>query len=449
MLVFCAIAALVYIPAVLTGEQGALQQVGHIQSTDQFPGDPWDVINVNGPFAVTPAWEAHSTNLSGTADLHLLIGANGGTSNAYQIATAEGIDLSLDETGIYHGAVGTNDAFVVGPPIFDLNGSCCAAYEGVVENGQLLTALTFPGSNTEEVAIPVDPPYTATSTNLGTGPRLSAWYENSKNRVVASTYNTSLNQVQVFARTPPGAFMPVTAIGMDSVFANTHWGQASSPDAGKIFIVGRNGGPVNVTQIDTITGNQDWVHQIDFVPTSPSGFVYQQCCYAQGVDLPGGGSGDGLACVSPSDTEVDICLVAPVGGSSPPQYSQCVSFPGAVTDRQAFSCDGPIITYHRPDPDLTGVLTSVINCNGLEAPCTSITEEDNSRNIVFSAFPPDTLHVQGASFPLITDQTILLEGTGTNSVNVQTIRLPMSFFNNETGDLSQYPVVVGGSLESP
>lgn len=199
-----------------------------------------------------------------------------------------------------------------------------------------------------------------------------------------------------------------------------------------------------VTQINAVTGQHDWEHQFDFTASPPSGFPYYQCCFAQGVDFPDGSNGDGLACVSPGLTEVNVCLMGPVGGSSPPQYTQCVSFPGVVGDRQGFTCDGPMITYRRQDPDGTGVLTSLINCNGVESPCTAITVEDNSLNIIASAFPPKVLQIQGVYYPLITDQTIAIDVTQSNTVNVSAVNLPMSFFNNETGNLTQYPNNVGG-----
>ncbi len=442
MLVICAIAALVYIPAVLTGEQGAWQQVGQIPSTDEVPTIVLDEINIDGPFGVTPAWEVATTNATGSADLHVLIGSNGSGSNRYQIATAGGLPVRVTSNHIHVDVITTN-ASSVGSHIGDLDGSCCAAYEGGAYESAILTALSFPGSNTEVVEISVDPPYTVVSSDLGAGPQISAWFEFQKNRNIASTFGTSTNAVDVLTQTPPGDWAQLTTVGRDSVFNNTHWGQASSHDGSKIFITGRHGGPVDVTQIDADTGVHDWEYQIDFVASPPSGFVYQQCCYAQSVDFPGGGTGDALACVSPDDAGVDISLFGPVGGPNPPQFFQEVSFPGAVTDRQAFSCAGGMIYYHRPDPDGTGVLTSVINCNGLAGPCTSVTHEDNTRNMVFSAFPPDSVIVQGVHYPLITDQTIVIEGTETNIVNVVALDLPISFYNHEAGDLTQYHNVVG------
>lgn len=449
-LVAGAIAALVYIPAVLTGAQDPWQQslvLGPGPTPTPEPVlDKMDDIPVDGPFAVTVGYEFVSST---SVDLHLLVGANDGTGNTYRLATGEDIPTVLLGTNVVRLFVPGDEPFIPLQTITVLNGSCCAADQGFVDNGIFHTILTTPGLNTQEALISVLSTNTASLVDFPGSSQLSAWLDMLTNAdLVASTYNTSTSQVQIFTRSPSGAWTPLENVPMDSPFTNSHWGQASDPDGDKIFVIGRNNGPVQLTQVDAGTGNQDWTTQVDFQAAPPTGFRYFQIDWSGQVDLPGGGTGDAIAFFSPSDTEVDIGLVAPVGGPSPPNYLQIVTFPGSVTDRQAFSSDHGIIHLHFPDPDGTGVQTSVINCNGLAGPCTHKTYKDDSRDILWSGFAPDTMVVQGSVGTVIPDRRIIVEGTPSNVVSVWAGDLPQVVHNHESGEL-QWNNVVGGSEERP
>jgi hypothetical protein len=452
-LVAGAIAALVYIPAVLTGEQDPWQEGSPLgptpTETPVFVFEPLDSIPVNGAFAGTVGYgESSPTGV----DLHVVIGANAGTGNTYRLATTEDVPAGYGVVGsnpVVRLRIPAGSPFSVGPTIPPLNGACCAADQGIVDGGQFHTTLTTPGFNTQEALILLTGTNATSLVDFPGNPHLSSWLDLMANGdLVASTYNTSAGEVQIFTRPVVGTWTPLADVPMDSPITNSHWAQASDPDGGKVFIMGRDGGPVLIRQIDAATGNTDWSTQVDFQSTFPSAFRYFQVDWAGLVNLPGGGTGNGLAFLSPSDTELKGGIVAPVGGPSPPTYLQLLTFPGAVADRQAFSSDGGMIYVHYPDPDGSGVITSVINCNGLAGPCTHTTMEDDSRDIIWSGFASDSMLGQGGYFRVLFDRMVIVEGTGTNAVDVWAADLPQVIHNHESGEL-QWNNVVGGVPEGP
>lgn len=442
VLVICAVGALVYFPAVLTGTQSPWQLHGKLsganidESTD-FETNQWDQLPIGQSFAGTPAIDVQTTNSFGTADLHVLVGSSGTGGNVYQLATVEGIPSEIDAGGNLRLTITGGEAWMVKPELPPLDGACCAAPEGFVEGGLFHTALTTPGFNSHEVAILPDPPYTVTASSLGTGSRISTDVERLEKILVGSTYSTTSNVLQVYTRPPSGNWNILTAVPCDSVFSNSHWGQVSNPNGSKTYVVCRNNGPVELTQIDLVSGLVDWTTQVDFLPTSPTGFTYQQADWPGPVKLPTGDSGDAVAFVSPSDTEVNVGLVAPVGGPNPPTFVQDVTLTGAVTDRQGFTAKGSMLTYYYPDPDGVGSITAVINCGNLSVPCTALTMEDNTRTPVWSAMPPNTYVGTNDTYWVVPDRAVVIEGSS-SEVTISTIDTPFFYGNFESGDTSQY-----------
>lgn len=439
------ILALVYFPTTLTGDQGgrSYDRSTVLATPTPVATTEWGQANVPGSFGVTPALDVTGISPSGTAELHVLVGRNTGTNNTYQVHSCGPIPAQLGPGGELRVIVPESNTCTQGSDITALNGYCCASQNGYGVD-DFVRALAEPSDTTiRELSIPDTPPYQPTTVAVAPGGHVSSTMEFVANLFLGSTYNNGTGRVELYTRPPGGSWSQLSTVPCAGPFAGDHWGVTGSPDGEHAFTICRNGPVVSVTQTDTSTGVNNWTYPLDTVPSPPSGFYYYQCCHTGPIRFPDGSTGDALACSTPSDDIIRGSIVGKVGELTPPTIIQSTTFPGAVPDRQAFTCEGPMVFHHGAHPDGTGVRTIAMNCASLTGPCSSMVWEDTSRSPQFASFIPPYAFYQATPLPVIEDRMIVVEG-GNGTVGYYTLNLPMSFFDNEDGTLDQWHGVVGG-----
>ena len=142
-------------------------------------------------------------------------------------------------------------------------------------------------------------------------------------------------------------------------------------------------------------------------------------------------------------------MLGGVGELTPPQFEQCMEFPGFSSgDRQAFTCSNKMMVHHGLDLDGTGVRTTVVNCGDLSGECCALIQVDDGRSPQFASFTPDYAIVDGSPVPVIEDRMIVVEGEN-GLIVYYTYDVPFTFNNLETGGLHLWDNVVGGPPEGP
>ena len=214
-----AIVALVYIPAVLTGDQG--DHRGAVL-TDVFHTTEWDQIDVTGGFGVTPAHQVTDVGGYGV-QLQVQVGHNPGAGNTYQPHWCDQIDADLRSDGTLLVSVPESNTCTQGPDNPAFTGWCCASQQGYADDDFVMMIATAPGLLTQEASVPTTPPYVPTTIPMAPGGHISSTMEYLINLYLGSSYNTGTGQVDFYTRPPGGPWSPLTSVTCDGPFAGDHW----------------------------------------------------------------------------------------------------------------------------------------------------------------------------------------------------------------------------------
>lgn len=442
-----AIAALVYFPVVMAGDSGwgPVRGIGGFSSIKAATVSQ-EQLPVANPFGVTIAND-FGTPVDTNMTALVLVGSNGGGGNQYDMAEISGIPFTVDSQGNFRTAATGNEPLTLGPNLPALFGACCAAPFGFVADGFFNTAITTPGNNTQEVSIQTSAPYTVTFNDLGPGVHVSSFYDAVQGRFVASTYNLSTGRVQIYTREMGSStWTPVNSVPCDSPFSNVHWWQITNTDGSKTFVMCRNGGPVELSRVDLTTGNLDWTVAVGSMPVLPSEFTYFHGDLTGELNLPGGGSGEGMAFLIPAATN-SVGVVADVGTPAPPMITTSTTIPGQVSDRWSFKARGPIVTGRIRGPDGTGAQTMGFNFGDLSAPPTTLILDDDSNTPIFGGSPPDSVATTNDTLFVLPQRDTYIDATATNltSTAVDTVT---AFSTHENGTATEWSSFVGGT-DSP
>jgi len=313
--------------------------------------------------------------------------------------------------------------------------------------GAIQTAATAPGVNLRAVEVsPGSPPVMTTSPIAG-GNNSSTTYEAFPDGLLVSTYNVNTDEIDLYRKLWDTSWESAASVSnCDGTYDGVHFDTTVSPHGDHAFVSCSHGSNVWVHQVDLATGGTDWSKNIQVVQSSQNAFFYYTCTLTGPLKLPDGSTGEGLACLAPDNNNTNVVVTAPIGGSSPPQYTKSVTLAGSTGDRQDIKADAKMVYVVRSDPDGTGLLAHAINFNDLTGTPSVITQEDNSINANYASFAPDlvatnTLTVTQVISVTINPHPVAVGGNGT--VGVYTIDFPNSFANQEDGTLGGWDRVVG------
>ncbi len=462
--------AVVALPAVLSLPAALSEQPGEPLATapdvpaaailGDTSGITWFEVPTSSPFGVTPTTAIEPDGGGGfQAQLFVETGHNAG-SNIYSHYSCDPVaaELLSDTAGDY---------IQLDPPDSDTcafegdlavtSGSCCASPQSWYEDGHLHYAGTASGQTlTDYDVVPGSPP-TATAVSIEElTNRLSATLDRSAGGLVASGYNTLGQQLDLFFHLDGGSWAALSSLTCDGPTTNYHWDTATDPTGDRLWVACRSGGNVRVSQLSTSGGGPEWSQIVDS-PGNSSSFHYEQADFCGPIDLGGGNQVPGVAVLSPSPTGTKICVLAGVGGPTPPTAVECASIPGSAPDRQLFECDGSMVYYHGAAPGGSGVRDIAVNCGRMDGPCIYEESTDPSRDVTFAGGPQD--YEAFATVPDARGVTTILPiryrrllfaegynpaGTASDVVRFGVLRVPFYFDNFESGDLRFWSSAVSG-----
>ncbi len=260
------LSALLSVPALLSMEGESDGLAAESLGAPNGPGNStlwseWASFPLADNFGGTPSFEiAEETPGNYTMRFEVEVGRSAGP-NSYTHFDCDGVPTIFDTDP-------SGDYAAVDPPLINtctqrgvltaMSGACCASEHGFDDAGQSHFGATFVGPLLHEVIVSDGPPPTASSTSVHAGQaRLSTGFERMLDSYLATAYNTTLNQLAVYKRATAGSWAPLTTVPCDSPFSNYHWGTAFDPGTGRLWVGCRNGGPVQVTQINAATGATD------------------------------------------------------------------------------------------------------------------------------------------------------------------------------------------------
>lgn len=438
--VVCVIVALVHAQPTLPGDHGQEQAE---QVTAPWTVTEWDDLMVPGVFAVTPGIWVTEVGGQRHGTLETMVGYNAGAGNRYSRHSCGNIAL-IDRGEVEFGQPAALACDSNGP-FGDLDGACCGPDDGFILDNVFSSAGTVTFSSSE-FQIPMGPPFDVTVLPFPGGSQISVDLDIANSHFVASTYDITNGEVDLFTRPHGGAWVSAGSFDSDSPMSDSvHWGMCAAAVGLGAYAAMANAAQASLLRVDLSTGVPVWSYDIGNIADPPNEFQYFGVNSVGVIELANGSSGEAVAVYFGDENGLNICVAGPTDQATPPIYTRCQQFLGPLPgDRHDIDGDGKFVYYIGPDPGRGGTRVILLNCGDLGGECSSMVQTIDGFTPEFTAFAPETIIVDGHAKPVVWEQKIVIAGGG-GEVHYYTIDLPFAFYNFETGTLDLWDNVVGGT----